>query len=841
MIASANSNTIHAGINISRSHDALDKVPKALRDRSQWLVWRLETRKGKATKVPYQAKAPSENARTDNPATWADFETAKAAYLNTPGVSGIGFVFTDDDPFVGIDVDHVRNPDTGEWDEGRLEEAIGFGSYAELSPSGTGLHVIVIGEKPGKSCRKGNAEMYSSGRYFTVTGEHIKGTPDDVMEAAPGSLEAFYETIRRETIQTSTPAKKPSQNLNDKVVVALARAASNGEKFSNLCDEGSSDGYDSPSEADAALCTLLAFYSDDADQVDRIFRSSGLMREKWDKKDGNGTYGSRTIENTINLPKERYNPRSLPVVELTKSEKAAITKAIPPNLEDRINNGGLLFNSDVKTSEDFHDLTLYLLAVECKTIPEVGKVLAGRNKKIPESDRLTVDELKTVMSRASDKLTEGRKALEAEAIAERVAEIIESRAKVEADNRSPPEIVAEATKILRYGNPIEYHRKAFGVHHSGDREIADVWLMAAMTQAAVTTTGIQPGFTGKKGAGKSSGVRAALHLHPQEYVQDSTFSAKALLYDSDLRPGSIFYTDDTYADAESKSMMKRAMTQFQTGITHKTVNKREGENASQTLQIPPRCCFASSNVYGDDDDELKDRMYLISLSPTPQDDQKFVDHHLNRLADGREEYPVTHEVLVCREMIRQVKQKVFRVIIPFRSRLVFSDPGAKRDILMLTDFIQASAILNHLKRECSEEEEGVITVTACDEDFHIAIGMFQTTKGTRKFKISQDERALLSWLGEQPGIDTIGIEENAIITKYGTPRGMSRMKIRRLLYGYNSKAGIVNMVPGVYKELVSKDTTIGDGRKSVNVITVMGDVGVSLSEFGAFATLLPDH
>lgn len=624
------------------------------------------------------------------------------------------------------------------------------------------------------------------------------------------------------------------------MVVALAYAASNREKFSDLYDHGSTDGYNSSSEADAALCTLLAFYSDDPDQIDRIFRQSKLYRPKWDEKNGGGTYGSRTIGNTISLPQKRYDPISLPKIELTKSEKAAISKAIPSDLEDVIKRGGVIVSSNAKSKEEMRHLALYLLAVECKPVSEVGKILGRHNKKIPETDRLSDDALLEIIDNAASELTEGRKALEEEAIAEKVVETITNRAKVEADSRSPPEIVAEATKILRYGNPIEYHRKAFGVHHSGDREIADVWLMAAMTQAAVTTTGIQPGFTGKKGAGKSSGVRAALHLHPQEYVQDSTFSAKALLYDGDLKPGSIFYTDDTYADAESKSMMKRAMTQFQTGITHKTVNKKDGENASQTLQIPPRCCFASSNVYGDDDDELKDRMYLISLSPTPEDDQKFVDHHLNRLADGREEYPVTHEVLVCREMIRQIKQKVFRVIIPFRSRLIFSDPGAKRDILMLTDFIQASAILNHLKRECSEGEEGVITVTANDEDFKTAIGIFQTTKGTRKFKISQDERSLLSWLGEQPGIDKIGIEEPEIISKYGKPRGMNRMKIRRLLYGKYMNAGIVNMVPGVNVEKVTRELDIREGKTNVNVITVVGDVGVSLSEFGAFATLRPN-
>ena len=398
------------------------------------------------------------------------------------------------------------------------------------------------------------------------------------------------------------------------------------------------------------------------------------------------------------------------------------------------------------------------------------------------------------------------------------------------------EIAAAARDILETGDPIKYHRDAFATVHSGDQEIGDVWLMAAMTQAAVTTAGIQPGFTGKKGSGKSSGTRAALHLHPPEYVEDGSFSNMAHLYDDTLGPGTVFYSDDTALGLDKISMIKRAMTEYQTGIVHKTVNKVNGRNVAQRLTIPPRCVFGFSSVHTAGDSELRDRQYLISLSPTIKQSKDWLAFFLDRLAEGREEYPITREVLVCREMIRQIKRQSFKVRVPFKDRLVFSDAEAKRDIIMFMDFVQASAILHHLRREHTTGPDGVVDVVATDDDFKTAMAIFKESDAVRKFKISKDERALLQWLAERPGIALEGMTEQEIVSIYGA----GRTTVRNLLYGRppaNGDAGICNSVPGVYSQKETREG--GRGKAMVNVIYVTGDVVPSVMDFKSFVILKP--
>lgn len=398
------------------------------------------------------------------------------------------------------------------------------------------------------------------------------------------------------------------------------------------------------------------------------------------------------------------------------------------------------------------------------------------------------------------------------------------------------ELPNAATDLLTHGDPIAYHRAVFATLHSGDQEIGDVWLMAGMTQAAVTTMGIQPGFSGRKGAGKSSGTRTALHLHPQEYVVDGSFSNKGLLYDNQIQPGTIFYSDDTYLPPDTASMIKRAMTGFQTGIEHRTVNKVGGANVSQRLTIPPRCLFAFSAVYDTGDDELRDRQYLISLAPTDKDDVAWLDFVKDRLATGREEFPVTREVLVCREMIRQVKCHTFRVRVPFADRIVFSTPGAKRDILMFFDFLQGSTVLHYRQREHETGDDGIITVDATEADFANAQAIFRASEQTRTFKLSKDERALLAWLGEHSFADE-GIEETRVVREYGPAKKLDRGAIRRLLYGRDGDGGIVNKVPGVDKVLETRSTA--GGRSQKNVIYVIGSTALTLSEFETFVALRP--
>ena len=147
---------------------ATANIPEELRRRRQWVVWKAVHKKdGKLDKVPYIAGGAGKADTTDL-MTWRSFEEAVTA-LETGRYSGIGFVFSSGDPYAGIDLDDCRDPESGEIAEWAEEIVASFGGYAEASPSGTGVHIIVRGKAPNK--KRGKVEAYSSERYFTITGQ----------------------------------------------------------------------------------------------------------------------------------------------------------------------------------------------------------------------------------------------------------------------------------------------------------------------------------------------------------------------------------------------------------------------------------------------------------------------------------------------------------------------------------------------------------------------------------------------------------------------------------------------------------------------------------------------
>ncbi len=156
------------------SSPIVENIPERLTERPQWVNWRLEERDGKNTKVPYTPGTLRRASSTDL-MTWRTFSEALAAYeAGEPPYEGIGFMFCSADPFVGIDLDKCRNPETGkvaEWAQ-KIISSVQEG-YVEVSPSGTGIHIIVEGTVRGGGMRKGKLEMYSRDRFFTLTGRSL--------------------------------------------------------------------------------------------------------------------------------------------------------------------------------------------------------------------------------------------------------------------------------------------------------------------------------------------------------------------------------------------------------------------------------------------------------------------------------------------------------------------------------------------------------------------------------------------------------------------------------------------------------------------------------------------
>lgn len=262
-----------------------DNVPEELKARRAWVCWRLVTRAGKTTKLPV-TPATGRNAKSTDPRTWATFADAVAA---AGRFDGVGICLGEG--LCGVDLDHCRDPQTGELEAWAAEVVAELDSYAEASPSGTGVHVLVTGElPPGGGNRKGRVEMYGSGRYFTVTGEHLPGTPLTVNDRTDALASVHARHIGTNTPKADAPPRPTEPlDLDDEELLAKARSARNGPDFARLWEGGYPE---DDSAGDLALCSHLAFWTGgDVARVDALFRRSGRMREKWERAD----YRERTI------------------------------------------------------------------------------------------------------------------------------------------------------------------------------------------------------------------------------------------------------------------------------------------------------------------------------------------------------------------------------------------------------------------------------------------------------------------------------------------------------------------------------------------------------------------
>jgi putative DNA primase/helicase len=148
-----------------------ESIPEELRVRPQWVVWKAVG--DKPDKIPYSARTGRRASSTDL-LTWSTFQEAFEAYENSE-YAGLGFVFSSADPYTGVDLDNCVAED-GEIALWALEVVRHFDSYTELSATGSGLHIIVRGDVPNR--RKGNIEVYSSKRFFTVTGHVVEVSGD---------------------------------------------------------------------------------------------------------------------------------------------------------------------------------------------------------------------------------------------------------------------------------------------------------------------------------------------------------------------------------------------------------------------------------------------------------------------------------------------------------------------------------------------------------------------------------------------------------------------------------------------------------------------------------------
>lgn len=293
-----------------------ERIPIELKQLNHWVCWkRVKDPKHpeKPKKVPINARTGME-AKSDDPSTWCDFSTAAASAVE---FAGIGFMFGGSGYF-GVDIDGIADEIadflSGDTNNVVSEFTAALGSYTEFSQSGAGIHIICRGKLPGEGCRHENVEMYDSGRYFAMTGDII----ENFSQIADGekSIKPLYEKYIGAYRNTSSvkPAPqhekiRPRMSKTEDELLHMAMNSRQGLAFSELYAGHWEGKYSSQSEADMALCSMLAFWCGrDTAMMDKLFRRSGLMREKWDRKQSGSTYGALTLRKATDTCDKVFSP-----------------------------------------------------------------------------------------------------------------------------------------------------------------------------------------------------------------------------------------------------------------------------------------------------------------------------------------------------------------------------------------------------------------------------------------------------------------------------------------------------------------------------------------------------
>lgn len=293
---------------------AYEKIPLELKADARFCVYVMPA------KIPYNPKTGA-RAKSNDPATFGTFSEATAALERNPSkYSGIGVGMFGD--LVGIDIDHCVDefglPSPFAKDIIRLID-----SYTEYSPSGSGVHILcrapdLVYDKRSYYEKKSDLglEVYPAGqtsRYLTLTGHAM--SDEGLNERTAEVLELLKKYMKRDSPMSDNRASAPdalireastdddpvSEAIDDAELLDRMRRSEKGERIAELwAGEWARAGYKSQSEADMALCNDLAFWTrKDPMQVDRLFRQSGLMRDKWDRPQSGSTYGAITIQNAI--------------------------------------------------------------------------------------------------------------------------------------------------------------------------------------------------------------------------------------------------------------------------------------------------------------------------------------------------------------------------------------------------------------------------------------------------------------------------------------------------------------------------------------------------------------
>ncbi|WOF17336.1 hypothetical protein F1737_08805 [Methanoplanus sp. FWC-SCC4] len=365
------------------------------------------------------------------------------------------------------------------------------------------------------------------------------------------------------------------------------------------------------------------------------------------------------------------------------------------------------------------------------------------------------------------------------------------------------EIREKANAILREGDPLQFMLETFARLHVGDRTVAECLIMSVASQSVENTKGLHVSVSGNSGKGKSHACNSMLKLIPEDYKLSGTVSDKALYYNPDLQPGTVFLFDDVSLSDDLQEILKSATANFCDRIEHQTLTT---DRQLKICSIPERCVWWLAKVESVGDDQVMNRMLTTWIDDSAEQDERVLLHIRKTEASENIVSTEPEEAEICRCMWAILKEETVYVSIPFAEKVQFSSSANRRNPAILFDLIKCHALLFRMQRERfgsggrtadAGQEESLPAIRAERDDFRAAARIYSEINGEsggQETKLTKNEAAALKTICKMGwGVVTISMLQDAM--------GLSYHQTRRIFQGYtnggNLYSGLLEKCPAI--------------------------------------------
>ena len=708
-----------------------ENIPEELKKLKQWTLWKYHKKEdGTFDKPNHQPNGAY--AEVDDPDTWSTFEAVLTTYQKDNGFDGIGFVVTEESGIVGMDLDNVTGSPQK---EDIYKEVEAFQSYAEESPSGNGIRVFVRGMQEGPNRHVGDFETYDRAKFLSVTGHCISS--QKTVNRAAGALVRFYRKHFPEKQPVVSTNWKQSPKMTDDEVLDHLKEATNNEKFFVLYSAGNwKNYYSSQSEGDAALCSMIAFYTQDWDQVDRIFRASALYRaEKWGERED---YRERTRNWVLSHLTTTYNPSEAkkPTKKRTSENKES---EVPEHIKQLIEEAKQCEEKGLDACKAWVRENAVQLTCTDRTVWEMRVEYNQSLREFTESYPQAMNDTKAAFELDEFNAATIHNTIDGYNALYNSEKSRQTGIKNSLDKYSD-EVIDKATNELQYGDPYRFVFNTWKKQHVGDEPLGrSLAVCATSTFVVEENDGLHFKPSGESGKGKTSGIDAFLNLLPPSMVVRGGISDKYIYYaESEIKDGSIIFMDDRLLSENLKGVVKNSISNFRNPEPHRTVI----DGKAVTYKPAKRMVWVFASVDGFDDEQLANRFLMTDVDSSEEQDTAVAVHQGNREIDrllGNHHF----ETDVCQCIFSLLSLKTYDVVIPFQPEIAaqWNHKRNRRNLPKFRDIIKATCVYKIFQRQHVKN----VTIATFD-DLLRAKTIYGSTAKQNSTNLTADEEAVIDYL-----------------------------------------------------------------------------------------------